>query len=426
MSSQLDELSRQLSALRETLPDSPVTDLVRQAIAEFSLTVEELRVAEEEIRQQADELATSHDLLDTQRRRYQDLFDFAPDGYLVTDGDGTIREANRAAGVLFDRAPANLPGKPMMLYVMPEALREFRQHVTQAALAETAQVWDTRLKTPDLAGRDVECTVAPIRAAETKRLLELRWRLHDIGDRKRSETELQGSRESLREVAGRMEAVREEERARVARAVHDEIGAALTAIKMDLAQVRHNLAHAGQAEGALRAAEDRTQAASRMVDETMQTVRRIAMELRPAVLDDFGLVAALDWQLTEFQKRTGLEVGLSVAPGKDELDPASATAVFRVFQEILTNVMRHAAATRVEVRLFQEDQALVLDVRDNGRGIRAEEAVGQGSMGLLGMRERVRLRGGQVEVSGAPGEGTQVRVTVPLGAKNAPPDGPAA
>jgi signal transduction histidine kinase len=254
---------------------------------------------------------------------------------------------------------------------------------------------------------------------------ELRWRLHDVTERKQAEVDLRQSRQTLRELSGRHEAVREEERATVARAVHDEIGAALTAIKMDLAQIRHGLDKLADGQNEIVMLRERTETAAQLIDETMQKVRSIAMELRPAILDDFGLVAALDWQLNEFQKRSGLRCELSVAPGDGRLSKATATAVFRVFQEILTNVARHAAATAVKVNLRQEGADLVLDVRDNGRGIREAEVKGAGSLGLVGMRERVRLQAGTVEVTGKPGTGTLVRVRVPVGDADpgAPPAG---
>jgi PAS domain S-box-containing protein len=414
VSRQLEELQRRMDELRTESAESPAIRLLSEALTDLGVTVEELRVAEEEIRQQADELQASHALIDAERRRYQELFEFAPDGYLVTDGLGVIREVNQAAARLINRKADHLLGKPLAVYVAPKSAIEFRHNMVKVGQGQAVLVWDTCLASFDRDPVDVECTVAPAREPLSGKLLELRWRLHDVTDRKRDEAELQRSREALRELSGRLEAVREEERTRMARAVHDELGAALTAIKMDVAQARQNLVRVTEGENTLPAALERTEAASKVIDETMQTVRRIALELRPAVLDDFGLVAALDWQLTEFQKRSGLEVGLSVAPGNNHLDPDTATAVFRVFQEILTNVMRHAGATHIDVRLHQVDDALVLEVHDNGRGISAEAVSSRASMGLLGIRERLRLRGGKVNIHGEPGRGTRVRVEVPL------------
>jgi signal transduction histidine kinase len=245
--------------------------------------------------------------------------------------------------------------------------------------------------------------------------VELRWRLHDIGDRKHAEAALRESRENLRDLSTKVEAVRESERSRLARAVHDEIGAALTAIKIDVAQVRQGLEKLGRGrkggEHLLQLSDD----ASHLIDSTMDTVRRISMEMRPAILDEFGLVAALDWQLHEFQKRTQLKCIYNVQPGKSQVTPEAATAVFRVFQEILTNVARHAHATSVTVRLHEEDGHLVLSVRDDGQGFDRDRATAAGSLGLLGMNERVRHLGGAADVQSTPGEGTSVKVRIPLG-----------
>jgi signal transduction histidine kinase len=278
-------------------------------------------------------------------------------------------------------------------------------------------VWDTRLKAVPARQNplSVECTVAAARDPLSGSVLELRWRLHDNTDRKNAEAAVRESREALRQLSGRLEAVREEERERIARAVHDEIGAALTAIKMDIAHVRTGLERLANGQHAeTRELQDRTQATSELIDDTMQKVRSIAIELRPAILDDFGLVAALDMLLNDFQKRSGLECSLNVAPGPAKLDKRIATAVFRVFQEILTNVARHANATKVEVRLSQSGDELVLDVRDNGRGLQPEDIQRPDSLGLLGMRERMRSVGGTVEVSNRPGGGTHVCVKIPL------------
>jgi signal transduction histidine kinase len=146
------------------------------------------------------------------------------------------------------------------------------------------------------------------------------------------------------------------------------------------------------------------------------TVRRIATDLRPALLDDFGLAAAMEWQLQEFEKRSGLTCRFTTnADGETlPLAPEAVTALFRVFQETLTNVARHAQATAVEARLELSDAQLELEVRDNGRGITRAEATGRRSLGLLGMRERVALLNGELHLDGAPGQGTRVTVRLPL------------
>jgi signal transduction histidine kinase len=211
----------------------------------------------------------------------------------------------------------------------------------------------------------------------------------------------------LRALTARLQRVREEERTRVAREVHDDLGQALTAIKLEFAALLRDLP---ADEGPV---SQRSQSILKRLDETIQSIRRIATELRPGILDDLGLAAALEWVAEDFQTRTGMKVQVRVPDSDLSVDPEHATAVFRIFQETLTNVARHAEATQVEVRLTKENGALTLEVRDNGKGVSEEQLSAATSLGILGMRERVLLLGGTLTISGAPGNGTTVRVVIP-------------
>jgi signal transduction histidine kinase len=151
----------------------------------------------------------------------------------------------------------------------------------------------------------------------------------------------------------------------------------------------------------------------KLIDETIQTVRRISTELRPGILDDLGLVAAVEWAAEEFQARTGTKCHISLPRADLTLDPERATAVFRIFQETLTNVARHANATEVDVRLAYDQRDVSLEVRDNGNGISEEQLAAADSLGLLGMLERALLLGGELTIDGVPGKGTTVRVRIP-------------
>jgi signal transduction histidine kinase len=153
---------------------------------------------------------------------------------------------------------------------------------------------------------------------------------------------------------------------------------------------------------------------AQLVDSTIQTVRKIATDLRPGILDDLGLVAAIEWQSQDFQKRTG--INCSFTPNVDDLDLNAdrSTALFRIFQETLTNVARHSAATEVVVTLNRDDDKVALSISDNGKGISQSEISGRRSLGLLGMRERAQLLGGELKISGTPSEGTTVTARIPL------------
>jgi len=226
----------------------------------------------------------------------------------------------------------------------------------------------------------------------------------------KARTDLQGSFEQLRALAARLQHVREEERTNVAREIHDELGQALTSIKIDLAALVEDL------PSGTNPAVARAKAVMQVVDDTIQRVRRISTELRPGVLDDLGLVAAVEWAAGEFQKRTGVKCDVSV-PAEDELsmDRDRATALFRILQETLTNVARHAKATHVRVRLTNYDHTVTLEVRDNGRGIDESRLLGRQSLGMLGMKERALLLGGELVIESTPGAGTTVIVRIPDG-----------
>lgn len=212
---------------------------------------------------------------------------------------------------------------------------------------------------------------------------------------------MQRSRDELRALTARLQAVREEERTRIAREIHDELGQRLTAIKLDVARL---LGSSGE-DGIRLAA---------MLDETVKTVRDISWELRPSVLDALGLTAAIDYLAEDFQRRMATRCRVELPEQPPPVDGEIATHLFRICQELLTNVARHARASRVDIRFLAEGNTLQLEVTDNGVGIHATGAEHK-SLGLLGIRERVHCLGGQLVIESAPDiEGTRVRVSVPV------------
>ncbi len=217
--------------------------------------------------------------------------------------------------------------------------------------------------------------------------------------------------------------MRERDRARIAREIHDELGQALTGIKLDLWWVRNRLAASGQfkpiAEQTAELAA-KLDAVGSLVERTIQTVQAIAAELRPPLLEELGLPAAIEWQAREFQTRTGIETRFLSELSHAPVNRERATALFRILQESLTNVLRHAHATAVTVRLAREGDAILLEVRDNGVGIAEREITDVRSLGLLGMRERAELAGGTFAITGAPSGGTTVAVRISMGEADEP------
>jgi signal transduction histidine kinase len=222
----------------------------------------------------------------------------------------------------------------------------------------------------------------------------------------RKSERLRESEDKLRRLAAHLISVREEERAHIAREIHDELGQVLTGLKMEVTWLARRLKEAPLIE--------KTDSMCRLIDSSVQTVRKIATGLRPEMLDDMGLVAAVGWQAKEFQKRTGIRARVKLPPESTKLDIDVATTMFRIFQEILTNVARHSRATRIDVELAIGEDQVTLGVADNGVGIAPADLNGKKSLGLLGMHERALLFGGEVKITGSGGEGTRVLVSIPI------------
>jgi signal transduction histidine kinase len=218
------------------------------------------------------------------------------------------------------------------------------------------------------------------------------------------------SNEALRQLSARAEAAREEERALIARELHDELGQLLTGLKIDITWLAHELTR--DPERPTNQVVNKLQAMAGLVELSMKTIQQIVSRLRPAVLDHFGLIDALQWEAATFEQRTGIRCRVS-ARTRSEIAPDRATGVFRIFQEALTNVARHAHAGAVRIAVRETSRDLVVEIRDNGRGITESEACAPQSTGLLGMRERARLLGGALSITGTRGRGTRIALRIP-------------
>ena len=229
----------------------------------------------------------------------------------------------------------------------------------------------------------------------------------DVSDRVRALEELEQSRAELRALAARLQTTREEERTRMAREIHDELGQALTALKLDVAWLE---SRGSRNSGAFRLGD---KSLTIRIDETMQIVRRIASELRPSVLDQLGLEAAIESLVRETTQRTGIAV-IFHADDFPRLPDEIASHSFRIIQEALTNVVRHSKATRVDVSVRRVGDVIILGVEDNGVGFTPQTLSGLSSLGLVGMRERALACGGRLVIRGEPGRGTGIAVTIPV------------
>ena len=230
----------------------------------------------------------------------------------------------------------------------------------------------------------------------------------DVTEGYEATARVSASRQELRALAARLQRAREEERTTIAREIHDELGQALTGIKLDIAWMKRRLPREHDLSAQCQSMIER-------IDATLTTVRRIATELRPSVLDQLGLEAAIEWQGQEFSLRTGILVDFNVAVGTETIPEHVASSAFRILQESLTNVARHARASRVGVRLAVVDDVLALEIADDGIGIEPHRLDGTTSLGLVGMRERALACGGELCITGRPTLGTTVALRIPLG-----------
>jgi PAS domain S-box-containing protein len=329
----------------------------------------------------------------------------------VIDAAATLLYVSPSVERVFGYPPDLLIGTNATEYLHPDDWPAVQESIRGILLSPSgaAVTLHIRLRHRDGEWRSVESAAANCLHVEALRGIVVN--LRDITESQRYQEQLRISRDQLRQLAARVESAREEERARISREVHDEFGQMLSLLKLDF----DNLASLHRPTRAKARAEfdQRVAAIIRGIDLSMNTVRRIAAELRPAVFEDLGLAAALNWQLQEFESRTGIRCrrrGLSHSAG---LAAEPSLAVFRIFQEILTNVIRHANATTLAVAVETEGDWFTLCVSDNGKGFDPKLLSSSRSLGLLGMRERASLHGGTIEWSGRRNGGTTVTVRMP-------------
>ena len=332
------------------------------------------------------------------------------EGTAVLSSDHTVLHCNGSFARFLGARLQSVIGSSMLDLVWPD------DHPKLDALLRSASQkncrGEIRLQSRRRAPLSVHLSLNPLRLDSTRAVCLI---ASDLSEIKRAEQELRASSEQLRNLAAHLLSVREEERARISREVHDELGQSLTAVKMDLAWLAGRLPRRnGQMLKRIRST-------GQLADSIIQSIRRISTELRPAVLD-LGLAAAVEWQVQEFQTRSGIQCTVRLLT-REEVASNASTAMFRIFQETLTNVARHAKATRAEVVLQKQQDRLVLLIRDNGRGFDQADPSLSNSLGLLGMRERAAILGGQVNISSAPGKGTTVRVQIPLPDRKQPESG---
>ncbi|MBN1406505.1 MAG: hypothetical protein JW956_01875, partial [Calditrichaceae bacterium] len=232
--------------------------------------------------------------------------------------------------------------------------------------------------------------------------------VRDITKRSQANIELNKSREQLRSLALRLQNIREEERSMIAREIHDELGQLLTVLKIQISLISKKLPPNQTS------LQERVESSIQFIDQAVKSIQKITTQLRPGILDELGLIAAIEWQAREFEKQTGIQCDCTLPKETINLDPKHSTALFRITQEALTNAARHSFAERVSIYLKEEDDRLVLEITDNGKGIHQAQINNPNSLGLLGIKERAMVFGGKVTINGINQRGTNVKVEWPL------------
>lgn len=340
------------------------------------------------------------------------LLNGATDAMLIIDSHGTIVLANPATCRMFGLSCEQLLGQPMEI-LLPARFRHghvgLRSNFFQQPRAR-AMGSGMVLHAQHQDGREfpVEVSLSPLETAQGMPMVLTT--IYDITQRKAAEAALQASKESLRRLAAHQENIKERERQRIAQEIHDELGGLLTGIKAYISVAM------GRAEAAGTVHDPLLNDAHKLAQDAIETVRRVITDLRPSVLDQLGVWPALEWYGAQVAQRSGLECECHIAPETAclLLDTERSTMVFRVVQEALTNVVRHADATKVCIEAHHDRRTLFVSVTDNGKGIDAERLLNGDSWGIQGMHERTRHFAGELKIKGQPGQGTTLQLRLPL------------
>lgn len=359
----------------------------------------------------------------TERKRaeqkFRDLLNATPDATVIVNASGIIEMINKQVEEVFQYTREELLGKPVEILI-PEILQKgHTEHVKNYIKKPQARAMgagrELEAQKKDGVMFPVEISLSPLQTDEgllitasirditERRLIEQKLRLFN----EQLEQQVQERTDQLRQLSAHLLEVREQEQLRISREIHDELGQQLTGLKMDVVW----LSKKAPADDNIK---KKFTTLLELLGEMVKTVRRISTGLRPAALDDFGLFPAIEWHGAEFETRFNIPVHLTMPEQSPEIPAEKATAIFRVYQEALTNVARHSGATTVKVTINCKENRLVMTITDNGKGFDAAIAGKKKTLGLLGMRERIKNMGGQYEIAGSPGSGTAVSVVVPL------------
>ena len=343
---------------------------------------------------------------ESKKQRLAAIVESSVDAIMSVDLNGAVVSWNQGAEAIYGYPAEELLGRSISQLVLPQNKNRVPVILGRIKNGQHVDLYETMHVRKNGEMVNVSLNISPIREA-SGRIVGMSAIARDITESKLRENQLRLSTERLRALSTRLQSIREEERTTLARDIHDELGQRLTGLMMDLVSLSQKPPKNKELLG------QRIKSMENIIDDTIKLVRRISTELRPGILDDLGLVAAMEWQLNDFKKRTGIDCEFISDFDDSGLGHDLVTALFRVFQETLTNIIRHAGATHVRIEINTRDGCITLTVEDNGKGISDAEISDPGSLGLLGIRERVFIFGGDVNISGARDGGTRVVVRIP-------------
>jgi PAS domain S-box-containing protein len=361
----------------------------------------ELQVHQIQLEMQNEELRQAQIALEESRDRYVDLYEFAPVGYLSLNRDGVIDEINLTGATLLGVERNKLPQHRFPPFVATEDRDRWHRHFLNVLTRDDTLICELALQHGD--GPRCYARLDCLRLSKTGKIPVVRIVLTDITERKTVELQ-------LRNLTAHLQTMREEEKASIAREIHDELGGTMTALKIKIHQLKTDLPENKNALVLL----EQIESMSQLINSASGITRRIISDLRPTILDDLGLLAAIEWQAAQFHKLTGIEYLVNCIGDKGNLEKPYSIALFRILQEALTNVTKHSGASRVEIEFHHGDEEVLLSVCDNGRGLLEDQAAKSETYGMLGMKERIEQLGGTIRFDTPPDGGLCLMVTVPL------------
>lgn len=333
--------------------------------------------------------------------KYRTLVEQAADSIALYNAEGILLDTNTSASRLLGYSREEFGQMRLSDVLLPEEI------VKNPVQFDVLSAGISTVKIRRMRRKDGSVVITEVRSQQLPdgRFLSV---IRDMTDRIKAEEELKASYNAVRSLTAHLQNIREEERTNIAREIHDELGQQLTVLKMDVAWLNKRF------QGPDEKVNQRLKDLLTMLDETVQSVRRISSQLRPSLLDDLGLTAAIEWQLGEFEKRAGIKAVFDAPHDEVRIPDASKTALFRIFQESLTNVARHSGARNLAVSLKVADKSLVMTISDDGTGFDPQKVSEKRTLGILGMKERTEMIGGTYEINSKPGTGTTVSVSVPV------------